>query len=476
MSHARQYLANRSLWFDEALLALNILDRDWSRLAEPLDYNQGAPLLFLWLEKGAVLIFGPQELSLRLVPFVAGLLALLLCWPLARHYLSRPATAMMLFMVAISGPLIYYAAEVKQYSSDVLVGLICLAMFRHLRSREIRVVLSLSYGLLGAVLVWLSHPAIFCLAGVGLLLVYHPYRRRTYGQLALVGLMVGIWAGSFLAFYWLSLQSLTANETLQTYWGVAFGPSLRRPFIFLRWLIQKLLNLFRYPLDLSMIGLGIFFAVLGGIALFRRDRPGLLSLVLPLGLVLLAAIMGRYPFSGRMLLFLVPPLLILIAAGVEQAANALRQAQLKPAIPLLIGLLLFHPVLKAVDYLAGPKLQEEIRPAIAYIYANRAAEDTLYLYYASQRPYQYYQQAYGFPDMAIIKGIKSRRDWFNYLADMDKIRRQSGRVWLLFSHVHVDSGVNEEQLMINYLHQLGGQQLDQLQLTDASVYLYQFPD
>src|SRR5690606_12042987 len=47
----RQYFANRSLWVDEASLALNIINRSFGGLTQPLDYNQGAPVGFLFIEK-----------------------------------------------------------------------------------------------------------------------------------------------------------------------------------------------------------------------------------------------------------------------------------------------------------------------------------------------------------------------------------------------------------------------------------------
>src|ERR1041384_5610084 len=71
-----QYFMGRSLWEDECHLALNFMKYGFLRLAQPLDFIQGAPILFLWLVKASVKIFGYGEIAFRLVSFVGAILTL----------------------------------------------------------------------------------------------------------------------------------------------------------------------------------------------------------------------------------------------------------------------------------------------------------------------------------------------------------------------------------------------------------------
>ena len=118
-----QYLYNRSLWLDELSLVLNLVNRSFLELLEPLDYAQGAPIGFLLLSKSILSLFGTSEYVLRIVPLLSGTLSLFLLYKVARHYISQNAALFALTLFALSNRLIYYSSEVKQYSSDVLITL-----------------------------------------------------------------------------------------------------------------------------------------------------------------------------------------------------------------------------------------------------------------------------------------------------------------------------------------------------------------
>ena len=57
----RQYLVNRSFWADEASLAVNLVNHNFSELLQPLDYQQAAPIGFLYIEKTLITIFGNHD-------------------------------------------------------------------------------------------------------------------------------------------------------------------------------------------------------------------------------------------------------------------------------------------------------------------------------------------------------------------------------------------------------------------------------
>src|ERR1700679_4189582 len=120
----RQYFLFRSLWLDESFLSLNIIHRSAHELLKPLDYHQGAPILFLLLQKAIVTVFGSGELALRFIPLVCGIASIFLFVKFARWILPPNAVPIAVALFAIAEPLTYFSSEVKQYSGAVFAGLV----------------------------------------------------------------------------------------------------------------------------------------------------------------------------------------------------------------------------------------------------------------------------------------------------------------------------------------------------------------
>lgn len=469
----RQYFVGASLWVDEAALALNIMHRTPAELMQPLDYSQGAPVGFLWLVKGAITLGNDSELWLRLVPLLAGLLALIAFPLVARAYLSRRAALLALLLLALSGRLIYYSSELKQYSLDVLVAIGGLALFLFLRRKPLTVGRMLLVMIAGSIMLWLSHPAVFILAPAGLIALWVAWRAADRRQMVFLLLIGVVWLLSLAALMRLTLSDLSGNEYLLSFWRGGFLPWQVAPLEWLQWHWAKFGELTGYPLGLVYGGIAALLSFAGILSFYRRDRVQWLSLVGPILLVWLAAALQRYPFADRMILFTAPIGAILVAEGVEVLMGLLRPIS-RPLAYALPVLLLFTPVLQAVDLLRQPQYKEELEPVLAYVREKWQEGDHIYLYYSSNLPFQYYRERYGFTEADYTLSVESRHDWMPYFQELDDVRAGGRRTWLVFSHVFTEAGASEESLFTNYLNHLQPIQSDYFSAYRASTYLFDF--
>jgi hypothetical protein len=69
--------------------------------------------------------------------------------------------------------------------------------------------------------------------------------------------------------------------------------------------------------------------------------------------------------------------------------------------------------------------------------------------------------------------VQSKKKWDHYIDELRGLRGND-RVWILFSHVHKNSGIDEEKFFLYVLDSMG-QQIDSFKRTGASVYLYKLP-
>ena len=163
-----QYLIGRSLWLDEAQLALNIERHGVAHLlTQTLELNQGAPAGFLLIERLAADTLGKGEYALRAFPLFCGLVAIPLFVVLARRTLSPLAVPIAVVFFAASGPLIYYSSEVKWYATDTMAALAIAVMSTMLIGESVRLRRATVLGLLGALLIQLSFAAVIAAAAMG---------------------------------------------------------------------------------------------------------------------------------------------------------------------------------------------------------------------------------------------------------------------------------------------------------------------
>jgi len=81
---------NKTLFLDEAYVASTVVQRDYSGLFLPMDYQQGAPLGFLLAVKTLVYLFGSSEFTLRAWSLLTGLGSIGLFYLILKKRFSYP--------------------------------------------------------------------------------------------------------------------------------------------------------------------------------------------------------------------------------------------------------------------------------------------------------------------------------------------------------------------------------------------------
>jgi hypothetical protein len=329
-----QYLANSSFSLDEAQLALNIMHRPYGDLLHELDFNQGAPPAFLFLEKTIVDVFGTSEYAFRALPFVASLLSVALVIPFVRGWgLGTAAALLAATFFGFASGLIWHASVAKPYAVDVLVTLVlCILAAGVIHEGRVRSVWA--WTLVGAIALWFSFPAVFILAGTGTALVLAAVAARRWNQAALYITACTVWLVSFGLLYLVSIRDLRhLQRSIQgsSALGSQTGPGD----------LQTFAGALRSDLGIPHIALGgtdvgrilfvvaILFATGGFVGLARRRPMSAGALVLPFVFTLAATRFGEYPLFARTILFLVPLFAALVGYGaVFVAQRAGRPAQI----------------------------------------------------------------------------------------------------------------------------------------------------
>jgi hypothetical protein len=338
-----EYADSRELYMDERSLLNNLTGLGVFDFHTTLAEDQLAPPGFLVVERLVVRLPLNRILAARFVPLVCGIGSVFLMRSVARRFLSRPAVPIAVGLFALSDWLVYYSNEIKQYSTDVALTLIALLLTARLRTllpsrwkppsepadaRAMRREL-LALPVFGTVAVWFSHPLAFVLGGAGSYLMASAAIRRDWRSAHRALLMTLIWAASFAVCFWVSHRILTKDQFIWIWWDFAFLPLPPRSAAQCEQVFWQLINVFNSPSDVltplgvlpsAFVALGLF--LVGALALGTWRPGGLYLLLSPGGFALAASALRQYPFHGRLLLFLVPMVHLLVAQGAASLAWA----------------------------------------------------------------------------------------------------------------------------------------------------------
>ncbi|HVX66730.1 MAG TPA: hypothetical protein VHA11_09025 [Bryobacteraceae bacterium] len=480
----RLFVSEISLRLDECSLALNILSRSLADLMKPLDYAQGAPLLFLWVQRLVLAAsHSTSELALRLVPVLSGSAACAGFWLLCRRLrLSTAGTLCATGVFCFSPLLIDYSNQAKQYSTDLFMAIaIYLAALRFFEDASRRN--TLVYAAVGVLAVGISYPSVFVLAGVGTVGLIDAWRRQDRRGLALQFAVASVWAAGFVLNFAFFLRHLTHIPGMLGYWQRNYWAFMPLSSLTPAWLLQAAIKVG------SMTGYKASYVLplvlIGGAMLLRRDWRTAAMLWIPAMLAVLASAGERYPFAERMILFLVPAVLVTAGASLEARLPLLRW-KLQPVLMVLFCWMLFVSVRRAAAPLVDTEqfAREDFRSAFLAAAGDARCQDRILVYERAANHYRYYSRFRWnrrYP-AAIVTAAQLAGDafarkhdfWIHFAAVSDgdvAAFRDPPCFWLVFAH----TSDREIAALVKPLVARGYREVGALRRTGAGARLFALP-
>jgi hypothetical protein len=308
-----------AVWHDEAALLVNVIRLPVTDSFGPLLYDEASPPLFLLLEKAVAAVLGDGEYALRLPSFLAACAAVVFTAFAARRMLPPGWAAIAVGLVAVSDRLLFHASEAKWYSLDVCVAAAAIWAVVATARRPVWA-RCLVAAAVAPVCIWTSFPACFVCGGVLAAWLPAAWRADGKGKAAFVAfaLAVGV------SFTLLVVGPAKAQRTkpMEACWSAESGSfaNWNNPARVPVWAVANSFDVVRY--SFLPYGWPLLVPAVVGVWVLLRNPGGWAAAcvtLLPMGLVFVAACLGKYPYTAaRTTAFLTPGLALTACVGLRQ--------------------------------------------------------------------------------------------------------------------------------------------------------------
>jgi len=505
------YFYDRSLWMDETYLSASFSHLSYTDLAtKVLDHQQKAPIGFLWLVKLSVNLFGNNEMALRAIPLLSGIISLFIFARINRYFLNSVAQIMALAIFSFAPAFIYHSVEIKQYSTECLATIIALYLFiRYKDSQSWK--MKICWGIWGAVTLWFAYAVIFILAGIAAGMSLYDLLRKNWKQFWINIVPFSIWMISFGLNYIFFTHKHAESEWIVYFFKTYdnFMPFPPHTLEQLKWFPRNFQAMMDYPLGLvwtnpdfnkglifKILNISIIPAILlftGIFSISRNQKQLFYVLIFPAAFMLFASGIALYPLIERFWLFIAPIFILFIAFGFQFFEQKIKN---KWIIALIFILITFSSVAQATYYLFQPQKfykhkKSYQRESLQYINNHFKEGDAVYNYWNNHPGFGVYKVILPLKFKAIEgrdyrKESKDLADYNHHLqSDLRKFTAKK-RVWLIFNTQfltdigdladdpkwYYKSKYSPTQNLVREFDKIG-KPVDKQVYTDVTIYLFE---
>lgn len=428
------FLFSRPLWIDECLLFNNIYLKGFFDFFAPLFYFQSAPPIFLMLEKFVMHFYGIGEKALRLIPFLSSLISLPVFYVFSKKFLKTPlAVTIATALFAINANCIFYAQELKQYSTDILCFMILFIILNRISVANISKNDKLIY-CLSTVLFPLFSLTSYFVIGSWFLRELFVGRKEIKNLLILQIPMLAV-----LYFYYTKVlypQRFSILMISQDYWNLGFlsFEPIRDLHIIKAAILYFFIPCTFFITIAILLLLGIFLLCRE----YKQKENSLLINIFPI--VILCSFLNMYPIIGRSILYMIPAIIVLAAKGFDLVSGT---KKILSAIIVITYIVSFHNY--NVDYFKKcfksniwfcrflDKQYPNVKDAFNILKENYKNGDVVIITSMAQNEYNYYKKYYKFsPTKEITIGYMDDNKAPYYIGELDKLIEPNTNYWFFY--------------------------------------------
>ena len=339
----------------------------------------------------------------------------------------------------------------------------------------------------GALAGWISLASLFVNGAICAALGAEALKNRRGARW--IGALAGFGAVCVLSFLvhfnlFVAASDLATSKDVAKYWQHSFAPFPPDSLEDLRWYAGKYFYVFESPLSFGQRYIGGLAFLLGvGMFLRRKKAFVLLGLAGPWLLAIAASMMDRYPPEGRLMLFMVPSITVVVAFGAVTPIRDRHTTLQILGVVLVMALTLPHldQTWRHVTKKPGP----DIADALDNLGRRYRPGDTVYMAeWDIAQIWDFYRPRTGLPADGYVR-VRHIRQFdeagrFPNLPKSASANFGGARVWILapITDEVLDpketgrSAENYAAFITRYLDRHGGAQLDATVIGNHALYLY----
>ncbi len=299
---------------DECRLLSAYLDKSWIQMFFNIGDAQSAPPLFIIFERFWGCVWGFGEKSLKCVPLIASIASILLFYKISTEiFLKKYSILIANFLFAINIKLVNFSSIIKQYSTDVFIGLLCTIILSKIDITKLSIKKMIMLSLFLIILPLISLPSLFFIGAFLLVNLINNFKNKHF-YYRLAGIILPFLT-VLICYYLFNLapSKISLDSAFPDYWDVGLVGLSFTNFVKMQVIS---FNYFFYPNICSiftfiLLYFGIYYT-------YKKGNNTARFLLFVIGFGILASILKLYPFVGRVALYIIPFLIIFCTKPLEQ--------------------------------------------------------------------------------------------------------------------------------------------------------------